>query len=79
MDVLFLIEVGLDPGIDYCSAAITLLQNVQAENKRVTSFTLFCGGRPAPEHAEGIPLKYKFSWSLRNVLGAVLNGSYGGT
>ena len=73
-DVLFLNEIGLDPGIEHCSA-ISLLSKLQAENKRVTSFTSFCGGLPAPEHAEGVPLKYKFSWSPRGVLGAALNGA----
>ncbi|EKM51292.1 uncharacterized protein PHACADRAFT_177943 [Phanerochaete carnosa HHB-10118-sp] len=73
-NVIFLNEIGLDPGIDHCSA-ISLLSKLQAENKRVVSFTSFCGGLPAPEHAEGIPLKYKFSWSPRGVLGAALNGA----
>ena len=72
--MILLNEIGLDPGIDHCSA-ISLLSNLQAENKRVTSFTSFCGGLPAPEHAEGIPLRYKFSWSPRGVLGAALNGA----
>lgn len=73
-DVLLLNEIGLDPGIDHCSA-ISLLSNLAAEHKQVVSFTSFCGGLPAPEHAEGIPLKYKFSWSPRGVLGAALNGA----
>ena len=34
------------------------------------SFTSFCGGLPAPEAAEGVPLGYKFSWSPRGVLQA---------
>ena len=33
-------------------------------------FTSFCGGLPAPEAAEGVPLGYKFSWSPRGVLRA---------
>ncbi|GJE94028.1 saccharopine dehydrogenase-domain-containing protein [Phanerochaete sordida] len=73
-DVVLLNEIGLDPGIDHCSA-IALLSKLQQEHKRVTSFTSFCGGLPAPEHAEGVPLKYKFSWSPRGVLGAALNGA----
>lgn len=73
-DVILLNEIGLDPGIDHCSA-ISLLSKLKAESKRVTAFTSFCGGLPAPEHAEGVPLKYKFSWSPRGVLGAALNGA----
>ncbi|KAI0698029.1 Saccharopine dehydrogenase-domain-containing protein [Cytidiella melzeri] len=73
-DVLLLNEIGLDPGIDHCSA-ISLLSQLSTENKQVVSFTSFCGGLPAPEHAEGVPLKYKFSWSPRGVLSAALNGA----
>ncbi|KAF9790341.1 Saccharopine dehydrogenase-domain-containing protein [Thelephora terrestris] len=73
-DVLLLNEIGLDPGIDHCSA-ISLLRRLHSQNKRVVSFTSFCGGVPAPESAEGIPLGYKFSWSPRGVLTAALNGS----
>ena len=73
-DVLLLNEIGLDPGIDHCSA-ISLLQRLRSENKRVVSFTSFCGGVPAPDSAEGVPLGYKFSWSPRGVLSAALNGS----
>lgn len=72
-DVLLLNEIGLDPGIDHCSA-ISLLSQLAAENKRVVSFTSFCGGLPAPEHSD-VPLKYKFSWSPRGVLSAALNGA----
>ncbi|KAJ3534969.1 hypothetical protein NM688_g7045 [Phlebia brevispora] len=73
-DVVLLNEVGLDPGIDHCSA-ISLLSTLKEQGKRIRSFTSFCGGLPAPEHAEGIPLKYKFSWSPRGVLSAALNGA----
>ena len=66
-------EIGLDPGIDHCSA-ISLLAEIRAQNKRVVSFTSFCGGLPAPESAD-VPLGYKFSWSPRGVLGAALNGA----
>lgn len=72
-DVLLLNEIGLDPGIDHCSA-IALLEEIRAQGKRVASFTSFCGGLPAPECAD-VPLKYKFSWSPRGVLGAALNGA----
>ncbi|KAH8105477.1 Saccharopine dehydrogenase-domain-containing protein [Cristinia sonorae] len=73
-DVILLNEIGLDPGIDHCSA-ISLLSDLRAQNKQVVSFTSFCGGIPAPEDAEGVPLKYKFSWSPKGVLSAALNGA----
>jgi len=73
-DVLLLNEIGLDPGIDHCSA-ISLLEKLRADKKKIVSFTSFCGGLPAPESAENVPLGYKFSWSPRGVLSAALNGA----
>ena len=67
-------EIGLDPGIDHCSA-MSLIDGLREQGKEVVSFTSFCGGLPASEHAEGLPLKYKFSWSPRGVLSAALNGA----
>ncbi|CAK5284284.1 unnamed protein product [Mycena citricolor] len=72
-DVLLLNEIGLDPGIDHCSA-ISLVSKLQAEGKNVTSFTSFCGGLPAPDVPK-VPLQYKFSWSPRGVLTAALNSA----
>ena len=72
-NVILLNEIGLDPGIDHCSA-LSLLRQLEKENKRVLSFTSFCGGLPAPEAAD-VPLGYKFSWSPRGVLNAALNGA----
>ncbi|KAJ7212239.1 Saccharopine dehydrogenase-domain-containing protein [Mycena pura] len=70
-DVLLLNEIGLDPGIDHCSA-ISLISKLQKEGKRVVAFTSFCGGLPAPD-VPTVPLRYKFSWSPRGVLTAALN------
>jgi len=71
--VILLNEIGLDPGIDHCSA-ISLISKLRAQNKRIISFTSFCGGLPSPEFAD-VPLGYKFSWSPRGVLNAALNGA----
>ncbi|KAJ7696052.1 Saccharopine dehydrogenase-domain-containing protein [Mycena rosella] len=70
-DVLLLNEIGLDPGIDHCSA-ISLISKLRSEGKRIVSFTSFCGGLPAPDVAD-VPLRYKFSWNPRGVLTAALN------
>ncbi|KAH9946562.1 Saccharopine dehydrogenase-domain-containing protein [Amylocystis lapponica] len=70
-DVLLLNEIGLDPGIDHCSA-LSLIESLRAQKKEIVSFTSFCGGLPAPEYAE-VPLRYKFSWSPRGVLTAASN------
>ncbi|KAL5513968.1 hypothetical protein ACEPAG_2729 [Sanghuangporus baumii] len=72
-NVLLLNEIGLDPGIDHCSA-LSLLASLKREGKKVVSFSSFCGGLPAPECSD-VPLKYKFSWSPRGVLSAALNGA----
>ena len=70
---MLLNEIGLDPGIDHCSA-LALLADLKREGKKVVSFSSFCGGLPAPECSD-VPLKYKFSWSPRGVLSAALNGA----
>ncbi|KAJ7645472.1 Saccharopine dehydrogenase-domain-containing protein [Mycena polygramma] len=72
-DVLLLNEIGLDPGIDHCSA-VSLVSRLQAEGKRIVAFTSFCGGLPAPDVAV-LPLRYKFSWNPRGVLTAALNSA----
>lgn len=70
-EVILLNEIGLDPGIDHCSA-IEMLGGISREGKRVLSFTSFCGGLPAPEDSD-VPLRYKFSWRPLGVLTAALN------
>ncbi|PIL32665.1 hypothetical protein GSI_05369 [Ganoderma sinense ZZ0214-1] len=72
-DVLLMNEIGLDPGIDHCSA-LSLIDSLRAQGKEVVSFTSFCGGLPAPEDAE-VPLGYKFSWSPKGVLTAASNSA----
>lgn len=41
---------------------------------KVTSFISYCGGLPAPECSDN-PLRYKFSWSPKGVLLALLNSA----
>ncbi|CDO70674.1 hypothetical protein BN946_scf184761.g12 [Trametes cinnabarina] len=72
-DVVLMNEIGLDPGIDHCSA-MSLLESLRAEGKQIVSFTSFCGGLPAPECAD-VPLGYKFSWSPKGVLSAASNSA----
>ncbi|HMB70244.1 MAG TPA: saccharopine dehydrogenase C-terminal domain-containing protein [bacterium] len=66
--LLFLNEVGADPGIDHMQA-MRLIDAVRAEGGRVTGFRSVCGGLPAPEAADN-PLKYKLSWTPRGVVTA---------
>ena len=72
-DVLLLNEIGLDPGIDHCSA-IELLSSLRDRKVKPVSFISFCGGLPAPDCAD-VPLGYKFSWSPQGVLRAALNSA----
>ncbi len=69
--VLFLNEIGLDPGIDHMSA-MAIIERVKDNGGRIISFVSSCGGLPAPE-ANNNPLGYKFSWSPKGVLMAGRN------
>jgi alpha-aminoadipic semialdehyde synthase len=72
-DILILNEIGLDPGIDHCSA-VDLCEKIRADGREIVSFVSVCGGLPAPEDSN-VPLGYKFSWSPKGVLSAALNGA----
>ncbi|HOZ20600.1 MAG TPA: saccharopine dehydrogenase C-terminal domain-containing protein [bacterium] len=72
--LLFLNEIGLDPGIDHMSA-MKMIHEVEHKGGRVTSFESVCGGLPAPE-ANDNPFGYKFSWSPRGVLLAGRNSAH---
>lgn len=69
--LLFLNEIGLDPGIDHMSA-MKIFHHVWDNNGKITSFRSYCGGLPALE-ANTNPLGYKFSWSPKGVIMAAKN------
>lgn len=71
LGLLFLNEVGLDPGIDHMSA-MRIIRKVQDEGGKIVDFYSFCGGIPAPEASMNL-LRYKFSWSPRGVVTAAMN------
>jgi saccharopine dehydrogenase-like NADP-dependent oxidoreductase len=71
--LLFLNEIGLDPGLDHMSA-MRVVRGAAAHGGRVTSFKSYCGGLPAPE-ANTNPWGYKFSWSPRAVVLASRNAA----
>ncbi|KAJ7273375.1 saccharopine dehydrogenase [Mycena rebaudengoi] len=71
--IIVLNEIGLDPGIDHLYAVKTI-QEVHEKGGKIKHFLSYCGGLPAPE-ASGNPLGYKFSWSSRGVLLALLNSA----
>ena len=70
--LLFLCEMGLDPGIDHMSA-LQLIRQIEAEGGDIHSFYSHTGGLVAPESDDN-PWHYKISWNPRNV---VLAGSAG--
>lgn len=64
--LLFLCEMGLDPGIDHMSA-MKLIHEIEAKNGQIISFKSHCGGLVAPENDDN-PWHYKISWNPRNVV-----------
>jgi saccharopine dehydrogenase-like NADP-dependent oxidoreductase len=64
--LLFLCEMGLDPGIDHMSAK-KMIDDIQQEGGKITSFLSHCGGLVAPESDDN-PWHYKISWNPRNVV-----------
>jgi saccharopine dehydrogenase (NADP+, L-glutamate forming) len=71
--VLFLNELGLDPGIDHMTA-MKVIDYVHLNGGKVEGFCSLCGALPAPEAATN-PLKYKFTWSPKGVILASRNSA----
>jgi saccharopine dehydrogenase (NADP+, L-glutamate forming) len=72
--LLFLNEIGLDPGIDHMTA-MRVIDHVHNRGGKVEEFYSLCGALPAPESADN-PLKYKFSWSPKGVVLASMNSAH---
>jgi saccharopine dehydrogenase (NADP+, L-glutamate forming) len=64
--LVFLNELGVDPGIDHMSA-MRVIDKVKSRGGKLLSFKSFCGGLVAPA-CDDNPWKYKFSWNPRNVV-----------
>ncbi|WP_319524882.1 saccharopine dehydrogenase C-terminal domain-containing protein [uncultured Desulfosarcina sp.] len=69
--LVFLNEVGVDPGLDHMSA-MKIIDAVRKEGGRIDSFFSYCGGLPALE-SNNNPLGYKFSWSPEGAMMAATN------
>jgi saccharopine dehydrogenase-like NADP-dependent oxidoreductase len=69
--LIFLNEVGVDPGLDHMSA-MQIIDRVCGEGGKVDSFFSYCGGLPALE-SNNNPLGYKFSWSPEGAMLAAMN------
>ncbi len=64
--LIFMNEMGLDPGIDHMSA-MQIIDKLKADGKEIMSFRSHCGGLVAPE-SDTNAWHYKFSWNPRNVI-----------
>ncbi|HOY07607.1 MAG TPA: saccharopine dehydrogenase C-terminal domain-containing protein [Saprospiraceae bacterium] len=64
--LVFMNELGLDPGIDHMSA-MQRIHQIKAKGGKITAFYSYTGGLVAPESDDN-PWHYKFSWNPRNVV-----------
>ena len=64
--LLFLCEMGLDPGIDHMSA-LHFIDRIKRDGGQILSFLSHTGGLVAPESDDN-PWHYKISWNPRNVV-----------
>ncbi|MEY4812343.1 MAG: hypothetical protein RLZZ462_1216 [Bacteroidota bacterium] len=64
--LLFLCEMGLDPGIDHMSA-MAIIDKIHEKGGKITSFKSHCGGLVAPESDDN-PWHYKISWNPKNII-----------
>ena len=71
--LVFMNEIGLDPGIDHMSA-MQVIDKIKDAGGKMLLFESFCGGIVAPESDNNL-WNYKFTWNPRNV---VLAGQGGG-
>jgi saccharopine dehydrogenase-like NADP-dependent oxidoreductase len=72
LGIIFLNEMGLDPGIDHMSA-MKMIDRIRSEGGKLDIFESNTGGLVAPD-CNNNPWRYKFTWNPRNV---VLAGQYG--
>lgn len=80
-NLTFMMESGLDPGIDHMSA-LHVIQKIKEKGGKLLSFKSYAGGLVAPE-SDNNPWNYKFTWNPRNVVVAgqgtakyIKNGEY---
>ena len=71
--LVFMNEIGLDPGIDHMSA-MQVIDRIHGEGGKIMLFESFCGGLVAPESDNNL-WNYKFTWNPRNVVLAGQGGA----
>lgn len=72
-NLIFMNEVGLDPGIDHMSA-MKVIDEIKEKGGKIILFESFCGGLVAPESDNNL-WNYKFTWAPRNVVLAGQGGT----
>ncbi len=65
-NLVFMNEIGLDPGIDHLSA-MKVIDEIRDRGGKMLLFESFCGGLVAPESDNNL-WNYKFTWAPRNVV-----------
>lgn len=70
--LVFMNEVGVDPGIDHMSA-MQVIDRIKAMGGKMILFESFTGGLVAPESDNNL-WNYKFTWNPRNVVVAGQGG-----
>ncbi|NNE76708.1 MAG: saccharopine dehydrogenase [Pricia sp.] len=71
--LIFMNEVGLDPGIDHMSA-MQIIDRIRDQGGKMLLFESFTGGLVAPESDNNL-WNYKFTWNPRNVVLAGQGGA----
>jgi len=71
--LVFMNEIGLDPGVDHMSA-MQVIDRIRKKGGKIILFESFCGGLVAPEHDNNL-WNYKFTWNPRNVVLAGQGGT----
>ena len=72
-NLIFMNEIGLDPGIDHMSA-MKVIDEIKERGGKMLLFESFCGGLVAPE-SDTNRWNYKFTWAPRNVVLAGQGGA----
>ncbi|WP_397364473.1 saccharopine dehydrogenase family protein [Olleya sp. R77988] len=71
--LVFMNEIGVDPGIDHMSA-MQVLDRIRDKGGKIILFESFTGGLVAPEDDNNL-WNYKFTWNPRNVVTAGQGGA----
>ena len=71
--LVFMNEIGLDPGVDHMSA-MQVIDRIREKGGKILLFESFTGGLVAPESDNNL-WNYKFTWNPRNVVLAGQGGT----